>query len=156
MSGNFGDHNPYAPPSGGFHSQYGPGTPPPNVSGKVVPPAIFLILVGILGMSTSLFNVVYALREPKVDPNQPAWLQDLQKSAVGTGTAIVQSVFVVVNAFIIVSAIQMMRMKTWGLAVAGCIVAMLNFGTLCCVPGIPIGIWSLIVLVMDDVKRSFS
>lgn len=156
MSGNFGDYNPYTPPSTSFPSAYGPVTPPPNVSGKVLPPAIVLTIVGVLGIGFSLFNAMYALQEPKVDPNAPPFLQEIQKNSFGPTAAIVQSVFVVVNAFIILGAIQMMRMKTWGLAVAATIVAMLNFGSLCCVLGLPIGIWSLVVLMMDDVKRSFS
>ena len=32
---------------------------------------------------------------------------------------------------------------------------MLNFGTFCCVLGFPVGVWSLIILMLDDVKREF-
>jgi hypothetical protein len=50
----------------------------------------------------------------------------------------------------------MMRLKSWGLAVAGSVLSMLNIGSCCCALGIPVGIWSLSVLMSPDTISLFS
>jgi hypothetical protein len=50
----------------------------------------------------------------------------------------------------------MMKLKSWGMGVAGAILSMLNFGGCCCVLGIPVGIWSLMVLLSPDAMSIFS
>ncbi|MEZ6197341.1 MAG: hypothetical protein R3F20_16690 [Planctomycetota bacterium] len=52
-------------------------------------------------------------------------------------------------------ALQMLRLKSWGLGVTGSILVMLPLSTCCCCIGAPIGIWSLIVLMNTDVKAAF-
>lgn len=150
MSGDYYSPNPYSSPQGHFAPQ-----PPQFASGKVLAPAIVLAVVGVLGLGCSLFNVAFAFREPVVDPNAPPFVQEMQKGATGPVAATIQSIFVLVNAFIIGGAVQMMRLKTWGLALASSIVAMFNFGTFCCVLGFPVGIWSIAILVMEDVRNAF-
>ncbi|MBW8884078.1 MAG: hypothetical protein JF612_04715 [Planctomycetia bacterium] len=60
------------------------------------------------------------------------------------------------NVFIIVCAVQMMKLQSWGMAVAGSVLAMLNIGSCCCVVGIPVGLWSLAVLMSPDIITIFS
>jgi hypothetical protein len=55
---------------------------------------------------------------------------------------------------VIVGAFRMMRLQNFGLAITASILAMLPCGP-CCLAGIPIGIWSLVVINRDDVKESF-
>jgi predicted Zn finger-like uncharacterized protein len=123
----------------------------------VLPPAICLLVIALLGLLASTFNVVYALtaQPPQPVPNQPEFFRQMQQGAVGPKAAILQGTFVVVNLVIVLSAIQMMRRQTYGLALTGSILAMINIGTLCCLLGLPVGIWSVIVLCMADVKDSF-
>ena len=49
----------------------------------------------------------------------------------------------------------MMLQKMRGVGIAASVVAMLNFGNCCCLLGIPIGIWSLIILLQPDVTAAF-
>jgi hypothetical protein len=49
---------------------------------------------------------------------------------------------------------SMVKLHHYQTAIAGCIVAMLPCNIGCCA-GIPVGIWGLIVLLQDDVKRAF-
>lgn len=151
MTADFRDHNPYSSPV--FSAQ--PMDLRSSVSGRVIPPAIALIVVGGLGIAVSLFNVAYAFREPDIDPGAPAFIQEMQKGSTGPAAIAIQSLFVLVNAFLIFGGVQMMRLKTWGVAVAASIVAMLNFGTFCCVLGLPVGIWSLVILMLSEVKAAF-
>lgn len=149
---NFSDPNPYAPPSLASQS-VGPQQPLRN---KVMAPAIALLVTGVLGIVMSVFNVVYAFTTPEVDPNLPPFLQELQKGGTGTAAAITQGLFVLLNAFIILGGAQMLRMRTWGVAVAASILALVNIGSCCCVLGLPVGIWSLVILFMPDVTAAFA
>ncbi len=51
-------------------------------------------------------------------------------------------------------AMQMKGLKNYNMALAASIAAMIPCGC-CCVAGIPIGIWSLIVLLKPEVKAAF-
>ena len=55
----------------------------------------------------------------------------------------------------ILGAWQMLRLRSYGSAIAGSILAMLNFQECCCLLGIPFGIWSLVVLSRPGVRDAF-
>ena len=120
-------------------------------------PAIALIVVATLGLCASAFNIVYALiaDAPPIDPNLPAWTQDMQKQSVGPVAAAIQSVFLLLNIVILIGAIQMLRFKMWGYSLTASILAMINIGTCCCILGLPVGIWSVVVLSQAPVKNAF-
>jgi len=40
-------------------------------------------------------------------------------------------------------------------ALAASILAMVNVGSFCCVPGIPVGIWCLVILLTPEVRAAF-
>lgn len=151
----FGSSNPYAspltPPGGG------PGNIRDVVKNKVVPPAIFLIVVGVLGVAITAFNAIYALvgTPPEVPPDAPEFFKEMQAGSVGVVPAVVQGIFTLVNVLIIVGAVQMFSFKSRTMAIVSAIAAMVNFGGCCCILGLPAGIWSLIVLMNPDVKRAF-
>ena len=77
------------------------------------------------------------------------------KGTVGPLAAGIQTVFIFVDLFIIFGGIQMFRIKTWAVAMAATIVSMLNVGSCCCIIGLPVGIWALVILLIGDVKRAF-
>jgi hypothetical protein len=79
----------------------------------------------------------------------------MQTSGFGPGAAVFHALFIVVNLVIIVAAIQMMRRRWYAFAVVGAILSMVDLGTFCCVLGLPFGIWSLIVLLLPDVREAF-
>jgi hypothetical protein len=157
MAGDFNDpRNPYQSPF------FGPEIAPKQsiretVRGKVMAPAIFLLVVSLLGIAFSIFNCVFAMiaDPPTIDPNAPEFLREMQLNTVGPVAAVVQGLFVALNTVILVGAIQMMRFRWWPWALTASILAMINFGTCCCVLGLPAGIWSLIVLFSQDVRTAF-
>src|SRR5437763_1325554 len=52
------------------------------------------------------------------------------------------------NGVTLAGAIQMMRGRTWGLAMTAAIMACVPLSTsICCVAGLPIGIWAITLLV---------
>lgn len=129
------------------------------VRGKVAAPAIFLLIVGILGLLASLYSFyVAAIAGPQpIDPNLPEWLQEIQKrqNEQGPLTIGIQVLFVLLNVCIIIGALQMKGFKSWGWGMTATILAMINIGSCCCLLGLPAGIWSLVVLLSQDVKQAF-
>ncbi len=49
----------------------------------------------------------------------------------------------------------MTRLKAWRLCLAAGLLSLVNFGNCCCLFGFPVGIWSYVVLSLDDVTRKF-
>jgi len=127
------------------------------VKNKVVPPAIFLIVVGVIGVVVTAFNAIFALTSapPEIPPDAPECLKQMQQGSVGVFPAVIQSIFVLVNLLIIVGAAQMLTFKSRTMGIVSSIAAMVNLGACCCILGIPAGIWSLIVLMNPEVKRAF-
>jgi hypothetical protein len=50
---------------------------------------------------------------------------------------------------------QMRQLQSWSLCVAGTVAAMLPCSA-CCILGLPMGIWALIVLLDNEVKQVFN
>jgi hypothetical protein len=152
MSSDFRDQNPFAAPA---HAVFQPPTSIVAVRGRVTAPAIALVVVASVGLVASLFNIGWAFVEQGVDPDAPEMVRRFQQGAKGPVPAVVQTAFAIVNLLIIAGGVQMMRFRSWGLALTASILAMLNFGSCCCVAGVPVGIWSLVVLLMPEVKAAF-
>jgi hypothetical protein len=124
---------------------------------KVQAPAIALAACGVLSLLASIYGVVNALISPPppVPANSPEFVAEMMKNSVGPMAAGIQSVFIVVALFVLFGAIQMLRIKTRGIAIAASVVSMINVGSCCCILGMPIGIWALVILLMGDVKQAF-
>ncbi len=57
---------------------------------------------------------------------------------------------------VIAGAVCMLRLKLYPLAMTGSIVAMVPCSSGCCLLGLPLGIWALVVLNRPEVKNAFS
>ena len=147
-------NNPYSSP---IHSSQEPPSRSGSAKPKIMAPAIALLIISMIGLLASLFNVVFALvGEPFApDPAAPDWVNEMQKNSVGGFAAGLQAFFALLNLVIMFGAIQMLRLKSWGASLVASILAMINFGTCCCVLGIPVGIWSLVILLQNDVRKAF-
>ncbi len=166
MSNNpspFGDQNPYGQNPYGAPNPYsspnfaGPPGGGQPLGAKLMAPAIGLLITGVLGLILTIVSIVMALGPPPpIDPNAPPFLQEFQKGANGPQAAVIQCLFLLVNFFIIFGAVQMMRQKMRGVGIAASVVAMVNVGNCCCLIGIPIGIWSVVILMQEDVKAAFN
>jgi hypothetical protein len=62
---------------------------------------------------------------------------------------------IVMDALVIIGAINMLRVGSFGLAITGAIVSAIPCASPCCILGIPFGIWALVVLNDADVKAAF-
>jgi len=127
-----------------------------RAKGRVMPPAICLIVAAVLGLLLDGFQVVYAFMPPQpVDPKLPPFVQEMQKGSHGPQAAVMGMIGVVYCAIIIFASVQMMGLRMWGFALAGTIMSMINLCNGCCCLGLPFGIWALIILLDQEVKNAF-
>ena len=93
--------------------------------------------------------------------NEPGLTKEQQQTLAmaqglsGTTAIVVGLLVLIVAPVIIYGALQMMKLKSHGLAMASSILAMIPCIS-CCLIGLPIGIWSVIVLSKPEVKSAFS
>jgi hypothetical protein len=151
MSSDFGQQ--YA---GAFGADYSPPVQQEKAPGSLLAPAMALILVAGIGLLFSVYNFAMSFGEAHVDPGAPEMVRKIQEGAVGPIATAIQGGFALLNLFIIVCGVQMMKLQSWGLAVTGSVLAMLNIGSCCCALGVPVGIWSLAILMSPDIIAMFS
>jgi hypothetical protein len=59
------------------------------------------------------------------------------------------------SGLIFFGAMKMKKLESYGLAMAASIIAMIPCLSPCCLIGLPIGIWAVVVLVKPEVKSAF-
>jgi predicted Zn finger-like uncharacterized protein len=129
-------------------------------------PAILLIVTGVLGILVNIFQIGFvALAKPAPPPPVVAngvkpnpmddLLREIQKNQAGPLPIVLGVVFLVISSIVVLGGIAMLRGRGYGLSTAGTILAMVNLGNCCCILGLPFGIWSLVVLLNEDVKNAF-
>jgi hypothetical protein len=69
--------------------------------------------------------------------------------------AVLAIIGLIVGAVILLGAMKMKKLEGYGFAMAATIMAMVPCISPCCLLGLPIGIWSLVVLMNADVKAAF-
>ena len=134
-----------------------PAAPPATAAGivQVGGPATGLAVVAILGIilqiASLIFNLVGAsLMAPSRMPNQ-AWANMFS----GTIGVVSNAVCIVVGVVVLVGAMKMKKLENYGMAMAASILAMIPCLSPCCLIGLPIGIWAVVVLAKPEVKSAF-
>ena len=130
---------------------------------KLKPPGIALIVVGSIGLlcTGGYFLVSVALMAsgaPEFKP--PPELKDpleINGFYVGLyGALFAMALNSLLQIFVILGGVAMLRAKGRGMAWTGSVLSVIPVLTSsCCVLGIPVGIWALIVLSDANVKRVF-
>jgi hypothetical protein len=128
----------------------------PNPAQQVSGPSTGLLITGIIGAIFSLATFFSLIIGAGLST---AWLDDVPdayaeiwEGAAGMGSAFVG---IIVAAFIIYAALKMKELNQWGLAMAASILAMIPCISPCCILGLPIGIWCIVVLTKPEVKAAF-
>ena len=73
----------------------------------------------------------------------------------GKGFIVVAFIMLVLGVLIILGGVKMKQLRSYGLAMTATILAMIPCTSPCCVLGLPIGIWALVVLNNAEVKSAF-
>lgn len=137
------------PPGGGV--DYG------AISKKVSLPAIFMMVIAGLTIAWNLLSLVLNILGVSMRGLAPSGGEQeriVQVFSGGAGIAIAL-LGVVVNAVIIFGAMKMKSLEGYTLAMTAAILAIVPCFC-CCIPlNMPFGIWSLVVLLNQDVKAAF-
>jgi hypothetical protein len=121
-------------------------------------PAIGLIIVAALGLllqaSRILMGLVgFSAAAVSRMQGQPAWANMFFSGPFVIATGLIG---ILGSGVILFGGIKMRKLENYGLAMAASIIAMIPcFSGPCCMIGLPIGIWSLIILSKPEVKSAF-
>lgn len=155
-------YNPYrdASPASGQGNQLSPQ----QLSSKVTPPGIALIVVGSMGLLLMgayflLTLVAFATGAAPLEP-PPEMTNNAERTGYYVG-AYGSIGLIAVNALfqipVILGGIAMVRQKGRGMAFTGAVLSVVPcLSSSICLFGIPFGIWALIVLSDPNVKRAFN
>jgi hypothetical protein len=146
-----------------FEAQGIPPIPPQGAAAaKVNAPATALMVVAILNILLALWGMVNGVMSlgappPQAPPMQgvdPQMIMNIMRVAgpVGIALALLQLVVAVV---ILLGALKMKKLESWGLAMGASVLAMIPCLSSCCLLGLPFGIWALVVINSVDVKSAF-
>lgn len=125
---------------------------------KVSGPAIGLIITAIFGFLGTLSVLVYSLGGASMMPPDAAMdpnVQQMARMLSGSLGLINVLVMAVLSVVILLGGIRMKKLQNYGLSVAASVVALIPCISPCCVIGLPIGIWALVVLNKPEVKSQF-
>ena len=109
-------------------------------------PAILLLIVGVLGAVCGLFGfcgIFMMAATPGPDGSGPP-----------VGIALIYLPMAIMNAVIAVSALQMMNLRRYPLALTASVLALIPC-TGCFLIGLPVGIWSIVLLNKPEIKSAF-
>jgi hypothetical protein len=126
-------------------------------------PAVGLMIAAILGVITALIGIAMnvlgiSLRSMEALQNggQNAEVLRIMQLSAGAVGIVLRIVGIAACVFIFCGAMKMKKLENYGLCTGASIVAMIPCISPCCLVGLPIGIWALVVLNQPEVKRSFS
>ena len=130
--------------------------PGPDAAAQVNAPAIGLVVVAVLGALAQIISLIFNLAgasfmASRQMPNQPAWA-NMFSGTVGVVSGIIA---LLLSGLIFFGAMKMKKLENYGLAMAASIIAMIPCLSPCCLIGLPIGIWAVVVLVKPEVKSAF-
>jgi hypothetical protein len=124
-------------------------------------PAIALIIIASIAMAYYLVMTVASLImgpeafHQQMPSNLPLEMPSGIEKLQGPLSALSNFIGFAINGLTLFGAIKMLRLQQHGFAVAGSIAVMMPCGC-CCLPGLPFGIWALVVLNKPEVKSFFS
>ena len=124
---------------------------------KIKLPAVGIMVVGILGILSGLYSaldVIFGFSASMMEVfDLPSDAR--QMMAVGSVYGLLSvAINVAGSAFLIWAALQMLKLRGHTLAVVASAIAMIPCWGCCCL-GVPVGIWTLVVLLNPEVKAAF-
>lgn len=129
---------------------------------QVQAPAIALLVVGILYAIGGLGSCGIGAVASTISPPPPKGMSKDEQAGYELGNKMSGPIYIgsgilslIISGVMIFGALQMMKLRSYGLAMTSSILGMLPC-SFCCIAGLPIGIWSVIVLMKPEVKAAFS
>jgi hypothetical protein len=139
-----------------------PAEPPPSgptaAAGKVKAPAVSLIVFNALSLVYALlcYPALGAIRDLLAEEGKrDADALTALKFWGGPWMEWSLAVCAVLSIAGLLGGAQMLRLRGYGLAMAGVVATLVNLASCCCLVNIGLGIWALVVLLDDDVRNAF-
>jgi len=134
-----------------------------DIKDRVAAPSIGLLITGIIGALSCLGTLISLiigmsfLSIPEIyselPDDFPLNIEEFFQGSFAIGSSFIG---IIVAALIIFASLKMKELKQWGLAFTASILAMVPCISPCCIIGLPVGIWCLVVLTKPEVKNAFS
>jgi hypothetical protein len=125
---------------------------------KASGPAIGLMITAGLGLAMNALSIlIHLLRSapPPPPPGLPPNLEHLLEVLNGPMGIFFAIFGLAISGLVLFGAIQMQKLSSRGLAMTAAILALVPCFSPCCVVGLPIGIWALVVLLKPEVSSQF-
>ena len=136
---------------------YRQAAPNPHAAQQMVSgPATFMMVLSIISIPFVLIGLVFSVLGGSAGflDNLPPDLREQMMVQGGAGV-IQYSLSLIANIIILIGAIRMKRLQSYGLAMAASILSIL-FQCGCCCAGLGAGIWALVILSKPEVKAMFA
>ena len=119
---------------------------------RVSAPAIGLLTAGVVsGIGSLLWLVMLIFFSALIFASD-----DSKDAMIGVGFWIpITLVRLALDGLTIYGALQMRQLTSWNMSLGGAIAASLPC-SFCCILTMPLGIWAIVVLLNDEVKRDFA
>jgi hypothetical protein len=123
---------------------------------KLVAPAVGLMTAGALNaLSGVLFGLSGLLQLAKGTGGLSSEYEQTGFYFGSSGVIVCALLSVVASPIVIFGASQMLRARRYSLSRTAAVLAMVPCTSLCCVLGLPVGIWALIILNNPEAKAAF-
>jgi hypothetical protein len=130
-------------------------TPSPAAAELVKGPAIGLIVTAILGGLVQILSLILNLAGASFLASSQMPKEAWANMFSGTIGVVSSIIGILVSGLILFGGIKMQKLESYGLAMTVSIIAMIPCFSPCCLIGLPIGIWALVVLSKPEVKGAF-
>lgn len=121
---------------------------------KTLGPAIGLYVIGGIWFLYGLWNAAIVL-SGQVPMQPPAGANEAARMGHAVGFYGAAFGIPLLTAIVLVGAFCLQTCRGYAMAIIGCVLASIPLCSPCLIFGMPFGIWGLIVLNQDDVKRAF-
>ena len=151
------------------NSPSSPGSAPERVARrKVSSPAVFLMGVGGVAIVDALLHFFQLLTAPTEVPesfygtfdilseyfDELPFIDETYQVIIGPAGYLYVAFTLAVGVLMFVGGLKMKNLEGRGLAMTGALLALFP-SSYCCVVGLPVGIWALLVLRAPEVKAAF-
>ncbi len=142
-------------PNPAFGGVPGPSPAGSNAKDALNIPSILLLVTGGLGILSGLSSLVRGGNQQMMGQfaNDPQ-VAKIASIMSGPGNVVFSLLCIALSGFIIFGALKMRNLQSHGLAIGASVVAMIPCAGCCCL-GLPVGIWSLVLLMKPEVKSQF-
>lgn len=125
-------------------------------------PAILMMVLASLTILSSLYSLAMGGQQAEQldklfnDPNIGRSLKDLRPFLEMASNRWLNLIPLLLSGLVMFGALQMRQVKAYGLSLTAAIITAFPMcTTCCCLFGMPIGIWAIVVLMKPEVKAAF-